>query len=68
MRAAAASALTVLLAAGTSTVVAGGGRIADADGISAMTAFHHALRAGRKPAAALAAAAAGTAFVCFGAG
>jgi tetratricopeptide (TPR) repeat protein len=59
---------TALLAAGTSTVVAGVGRIADAGGISAMTAFHRALRAGRKPAAALAEAAGGTAFVCFGAG
>jgi CHAT domain-containing protein len=57
-----------LLAAGTSTVVAGVGRIADADGIAAMTAFHRGLRAGRTPAAALAEAATGTAFVCFGAG
>jgi hypothetical protein len=57
-----------LLAAGTSTVVSGVGRIADADGIAAMTAFHRALRAGRTPAAALAEAATGTAFVCFGAG
>jgi CHAT domain-containing protein len=57
-----------LLAAGTSTVVASVGRIADDATLAVMTAFHRGLRAGRAPAAALAEAASGTALVCFGAG
>jgi tetratricopeptide (TPR) repeat protein len=57
-----------LLAAGTSTVIAGVGRVADQATITVMTGLHRALRAGRTPAAALAEAAGGTAFVCFGAG
>jgi CHAT domain-containing protein len=57
-----------LLAAGTSTVIAGVGRVADQATITVMTGLHRALRAGRTPAAALAEVAGGTAFVCFGAG
>jgi CHAT domain-containing protein len=57
-----------LLAAGSSTVVAGVGRIADEDSSAVMTAFHAALRCGVSPAAALASTATGTALVCFGAG
>jgi hypothetical protein len=57
-----------LLATGTSTVIAGVGRVADQASITVMTGLHRALRAGRAPAAALAEAARGTPFVCFGAG
>ncbi len=60
---------TALLAAGTATVVAGVGRIADTAALPVMTALHRELRSGRAPAAALArAGAADTPLVCFGAG
>jgi hypothetical protein len=57
-----------LLAAGTSTVVAGVGRIADDATITVMTRFHQGLRAGKSPAVALAAAGSAGSLVCFGAG
>ncbi|GIM96563.1 CHAT domain-containing protein [Paractinoplanes toevensis] len=57
---------SALLAAGTATVVASVGRVADDAATDAMIGFHRALSAGREPAAALAAAAAGTGFVCLG--
>jgi CHAT domain-containing protein len=60
---------TALLAAGTATVVAGVGRIADSAALPVMTALHRELRSGRSPAVALArAGAAETPLVCFGAG
>ena len=62
---------SVLLSAGTSTVVASVCRVADDAAMAAMTSYHRALRSGRPPAAALAEAvgpAAASGFVCFGAG
>jgi CHAT domain-containing protein len=62
---------SALLAAGTSTVVAAVARVADESAAGLMTRFHAAYRRGRRPAAALAEAAADeplTGFVCFGAG
>lgn len=62
---------SVLLSAGTSTVVASVCRVADDTAMAVMTAYHRALRSGRAPAAALAEAAgpaAPSGFVCFGAG
>ena len=62
---------SVLLSAGTSTVVASVCRVADDAAMAAMTRYHRALRSGRPPAAALAQAvdpAAPCGFVCFGAG
>jgi tetratricopeptide (TPR) repeat protein len=58
---------SALLAAGTATVVASVARVADDAATDAMVGFHRALAAGRAPADALAGAAAGTGFVCFGA-
>ncbi|GIF22102.1 hypothetical protein Ate02nite_48320 [Paractinoplanes tereljensis] len=58
---------SALLAAGTATVVASVGRVADEAATDAMIGFHQALAAGRAPAEALADAAAGTGFVCLGA-
>jgi tetratricopeptide (TPR) repeat protein len=62
---------SVLLSAGTSTVVASVCRIADTTASTMMTTYHKALRSGRPPAAALAEAsdpALPSGFVCFGAG
>jgi CHAT domain-containing protein len=62
---------TALIAAGTATVVASVGRVADDVAMRVMTGFHRRLAAGAAPAAALAAAAGETepaGFVCFGAG
>ena len=61
--------VTALLSAGSATVVASVGRVADDIAANAMTAFHRAVVAGRPPAAALAHGAQRPAgFVCFGAG
>ena len=57
---------SALLAAGTTTVVASVGRVADDAATGAMVRFHRALAAGRPPAVALAEVAAGTGFVCLG--
>jgi hypothetical protein len=60
-----------LIAAGTTTVIASVGRVADDAAMRAMAAFHRRLADGTRPAAALAAAMAAedaAAFVCFGAG
>jgi CHAT domain-containing protein len=60
-----------LLYAGTATVISSVIRVADDAAVEVMTAYHRALRAGARPAAALAAAAVTeplTPFVCFGAG
>jgi hypothetical protein len=62
---------SALLAAGTSTVVASVGRVADDAAMAVMTAFHAAVAAGTSPAEALAAAVATepmAGFVCLGAG
>ncbi|WP_027345134.1 CHAT domain-containing protein [Hamadaea tsunoensis] len=61
---------TALIAAGTVTVVASVGRVADDVAMRVMTDLHRHLAAGGTPAAALAAATGGepTGFVCFGAG
>ncbi len=59
---------TAFLGAGAATVVASVTRVSDAGAPEVMTAFHEGLVAGRGPAHALAASAAGTGFVCFGAG
>ncbi|MCO8269525.1 CHAT domain-containing protein [Actinoplanes sp. TRM 88003] len=59
---------SALLAAGTATVVASVARVADDAARDVMVGFHRALVAGRSPAAALAGVAAGTGFVCLGAG
>ncbi|MFF5296104.1 CHAT domain-containing protein [Paractinoplanes globisporus] len=58
---------SALLAAGTTTVVASVGRVADEPAADVMIGFHRALVAGRSPAVALASVAAGTGFVCLGA-
>jgi len=58
---------SALLAAGTSTVIASVGRVADAPATGVMVGLHRALVAGAPPAAALAGVAAGTGFVCLGA-
>ncbi|WP_030441616.1 CHAT domain-containing protein [Actinoplanes subtropicus] len=58
---------SALLAAGTSTVIASVGRVADVPATDAMVGLHRALVAGVPPAAALAGVAAGTGFVCLGA-
>ncbi|MBM2616271.1 CHAT domain-containing protein [Actinoplanes sp. LDG1-06] len=57
---------SALLAAGTATVVASVARVADEQALDVMAGFHRALAAGNTAAAALAGAAAGTAFVCLG--
>jgi tetratricopeptide (TPR) repeat protein len=57
---------SALLASGTTTVVASVSRVADDAATDAMLRFHRSIAAGRAPAAALAAAAAGTGFVCLG--
>lgn len=62
---------TALLAAGTATVVASVGRVADEAATEIMVAYHRAVVAGRPPAAALAGAVHGNesaGFICFGAG
>ena len=59
---------SALLAAGTATVVASVGRVADEAATDAMVRFHRGLAAGSSPAVALAGVAAGTGFVCLGAG
>jgi hypothetical protein len=58
---------SALLAAGTSTVIASVGRVADVAATDVMVGLHRALAAGVPPAAALAGVAAGTGFVCLGA-
>jgi hypothetical protein len=58
---------SALLAAGTATVVASVGRIADDAATETMIAFHRELKDGRTPAGALAAADPAS-FVCLGAG
>ena len=58
---------SALLAAGTSTVIASVGRVADVPATEVMVGLHRALVAGAPPAAALAGVAAGTGFVCLGA-
>ncbi len=61
--------VSALLSAGSSAVIASVSRVADESAMAVMTACHQDLRSGCSAAAALAAAAAGTAgFVCFGAG
>jgi tetratricopeptide (TPR) repeat protein len=60
-----------LLHLGTSTVISSVARVPDDAALSVMTAYHRALRAGVRPAAALAQAALAeplSPFVCFGAG
>lgn len=59
---------TAFLGAGSASVVASVTRVADAGAPAVMTAFHRGLARGQGPAEALAGAAAGTGFVCFGAG
>jgi tetratricopeptide (TPR) repeat protein len=62
---------TALLAAGTATVVASVGRVADDAAMRVMTGFHRALAGGARPAAALAGAITAddpVGFVCVGAG
>jgi hypothetical protein len=59
---------SALLAAGTATVVASVGRVADEAATDAMVRFHRGLAGGSSPAVALAGVAAGTGFVCLGAG
>jgi tetratricopeptide (TPR) repeat protein len=63
--------VTALLSAGSATVVASVGRVADEAAMTVMVGYHRAIAAGQAPAAALASAVppdllAG--FVCFGAG
>ncbi len=63
--------VTALLSAGSATVVASVGRVADEAAMTVMVGYHRAIAAGQTPAAALAGAVppdllAG--FVCFGAG
>jgi hypothetical protein len=58
---------SALLAAGTATVVASVSRVADDAARDVMVRFHRGITAGRPAPAALAAAAAGTGFVCLGA-
>ncbi|WP_433384428.1 CHAT domain-containing protein [Actinoplanes sp. CA-142083] len=58
---------SALLAAGTATVVASVGRVADAAATDVMIGLHRGLAAGMAPATALAGVAAGTGFVCLGA-
>ncbi len=60
-----------LLYLGTATVISSVTRIADADAVGTMTAYHRLLATGAEPAAALAQAASGlqfSPFVCFGSG
>jgi hypothetical protein len=60
-----------LLYAGTATVISAVSRVADYAALSIMTRYHHALRAGARPAQALSSAAEAeplSPFVCFGAG
>ena len=62
---------TALLNAGSATVVASVGRVADHAAMDVMTGYHRAVAAGRSPAIALAAAAPAdpaAGFVCFGGG
>ena len=59
---------TAFLGSGASTVVASVTRVSDAGAPAVMAAFHAALGGGATPAQALAGAADGTGFVCFGAG
>ncbi|MET0418828.1 MAG: CHAT domain-containing protein, partial [Actinoplanes sp.] len=58
---------SALLAAGTATVVASVSRVADDAARDVMVRFHREITAGRTPSRALAVAAGGTGFVCFGA-
>jgi len=60
-----------LLYAGTATVISAVSRVADYAALGVMTRYHHALRAGARPAEALARAAEAepfSPFVCFGSG
>lgn len=60
-----------LLYVGTATVISAVSRVADHAALSFMTSYHHALRAGARPAEALAKAAEAepfSPFVCFGSG
>lgn len=60
-----------LLYVGTATVISAVSRVADHAALSFMTRYHHALRAGARPAEALAKAAEAepfSPFVCFGSG
>jgi hypothetical protein len=60
-----------LLYVGTATVISAVSRVADHAALSVMTRYHHALRAGARPAEALAKAAEVepfSSFVCFGSG
>jgi tetratricopeptide (TPR) repeat protein len=60
-----------LLYAGTATVISSVTRVSDDAAVAVMTAYHRALRAGARPAAALAEAAGAeplSPFVCFGSG
>ena len=57
---------SALLAAGTVTVVASVGRVADEAATDVMVGFHRGLAGGQPPAVALAAVAGGTGFVCLG--
>ena len=60
-----------LLYIGTATVISSVARVADEAAVGVMTTYHQRLLAGARPAAALAAAAAGepfSPFVCFGSG
>ena len=59
---------TAFLGSGASTVVASVTRVSDAGAPAVMAGFHAALADGVGPAQALASAAEGTGFVCFGAG
>ncbi len=63
--------VTALLSTGSATIVASVARVDDDTARSVMVAYHHAIRAGRPPAVALAAAIppdVPAGFVCFGAG
>jgi CHAT domain-containing protein len=63
--------VATLLHAGSRTVVAAAAPVADAVAAEVMGEYHRSLRAGQRPAAALAAATAANplaAFSCFGAG
>lgn len=60
-----------LLYVGTATVISAVSRVADSAALNVMTSYHHALRAGARPAEALAKAAEAepfSPFVCFGSG
>jgi CHAT domain-containing protein len=60
-----------LLYLGTATVISALSRVADEDALAIMTSYHRALRAGARPAEALAQASLArpfSPFVCFGSG